>query len=150
MQDVIIVPADEADATREALGRAYAEALARPYPIPPDVVVPGRDGRSPEGLTLYYADALVSADGVSAAFKIGATILPQLGKIRTLTDGRRVMPTTEVSKVDLATWATDGRRVMPTTEVSKVDLATWAKVDTAGLALGNDLVDATVEDKWLV
>ena len=105
MADYITTTIANADKVREALGRALAKVRGVSYPIVPDVVVPSADGSVPEGLTLYYENAIESADGLTVAFKVAADIVPELGKSVTLTSGSKVTPSATVKTLDMTTWA---------------------------------------------
>jgi hypothetical protein len=105
MADYITTTIANADKVREALGRALAKVRGASYPIVPDVVVPNADGSVPEGLTLYYEDPVVSADGLNVAFKVAADIVPELGKQVTLTNGSKITPSATVMTLNMTTWA---------------------------------------------
>lgn len=50
----------------EALGRAYAASIAKPWPMPPDVYGPGRQPQPPAAYYQRYWQAPLAASGPTA------------------------------------------------------------------------------------
>lgn len=73
--------------TEEALGRAYAASLGKPWPMPPDAYGPGRQ---PEPRAAYYQRYLVRAMPTAkgaAVLPVDATVDALNGATATLSDG---------------------------------------------------------------
>lgn len=101
MTDVLIVEAKDAEATAVVLGKLYAQALGKPYPIPGVRVNGGIHGDG--GETLYAVSPIESQDGAQVAFEVIPELAAHAGKDVHVDGKTETLPAKQA--IDVKTWA---------------------------------------------
>jgi hypothetical protein len=101
MADVLVYPIAESARVRLMLGKALAQKLGKPYPIPGTRIGAGIHG--PGGETLYASDPVESKSGTQVAFELLPVMAADAGKTITVDGRSEVFPTKQT--VDLVTWS---------------------------------------------